>query len=326
MVPCLCIVFALAALAAPVADFERLERRMQDLIEQERFDELARDGEAAFRRTDLEPWQRRELAFYAIRGYHKAFAVTGKAATLCRARGLLRRVEREVGFGDSAAVAARLRSTTEDGLRRQGPKDPCGAKVRGASNVPTPTPGELLPVRPSRPATSAPPPGHDDALDLIDVTAKRPRPATRPRATMLSVTPEAPSAPPSPPAPDPEQQERRRDRVIAGSVLLASAAGLGVGMGAALWQRSEASMEMYLLLERQRNENSRPLTEPEFKRYEHLVRVYRNLTSVAGITGATASVALIAGAVLLAVKQRARATATVSATPTSAMLTLTGRF
>lgn len=324
MVPCLCIVFALAAFTAPVADFERLERGMQELVEQGRFEELARDGEAAFRRTDLEPWQRRELAFYAIRGYHKTFAVTGQASTLCRARSLLRRVEREVGFGDSAAVAARLRGTTEDGLRRQGPKDPCGARVRGTSNVPTPTPGELLPVKPRKAAT---PPPVDEELDLIDVTAKRPRLPPRTTPTVLTITTEAPSAPPATPTPpDPELQERRRDRIIAGSVLLVAAAGLGAGMGAALWQRSEASMEILIIGERQQNEGFRPLTESEFKRYEHLIRVYRTLTPVSAVTGATAGAALISGIVLLALPPRARATATVSATPSSAMLTLSGRF
>ncbi|MFY0541162.1 hypothetical protein [Nannocystis pusilla] len=58
----------------------------------------------------------------------------------------------------------------------------------------------------------------------------------------------------------------------------------------------------------------------------HLADVYRTLTPVAGITGAAAGIATVAGVVLLATRNRGRTTARVSATPSSAMLILSGRF
>ncbi|MFY0541163.1 hypothetical protein [Nannocystis pusilla] len=199
MNPCLCIVLAAGIAvgpvqAAPPSTFGQLERHMQELVEQERFEELARDGETAFARADLEPWQRRELAFYALRGYHRVFAVTGEAAGLCRARNLLRRVERDLGFGDAKAVASRLRDVTESGLAKQGPKNPC-SKPRAAADVPTPTPAELLPVV-QRKQPVAPPPTDDSQPALLDVSRHRPAPsATRPAAAEPALPPRRRSTP-----------------------------------------------------------------------------------------------------------------------------------
>ncbi|MCY1054286.1 hypothetical protein [Nannocystis sp. SCPEA4] len=327
MNPCLCIVLAASVAAAPVPatpapEFERLERRMQELVEQERFEELARDGETAFGRADLEPWQRRELAFYALRGYHRMFAATGQVAGLCRARHLLRRVEREVGLGDEAATAARLRDVTESGLAQQGPKDPCvTVKARASSGVPTSTPAKLLPVL-QRPAAVAPPPAADSQPVLIDISRRQsPRPPP-PRPPAISA-----SEPPSvvPPAIDPEPQTRPRDRVIAGSLLLVIGAGLGAGMAAALVRRSDVNGEIVEIGERSDVED-RPLTPEQFDRVARLADTYRQLTPVAGVTGALAAVTAITGVVLLALPQRTRTVARVVATPWSASLTLSGRF
>jgi len=326
MNPCLCIVLAASIAAAPVpaataSEFEQLERRMQELVEQERFEELARDGETAFGRVDLEPWQRRELAFYALRGHHRMFAATGQAAGLCRARSLLRRVEREVGLGDDTAIAARLRDVTESGLAQQGPKDPCTTvKVRLPSGVPTSTPAKLLPVV-QRPATPAPPPTADSQPVLIDISrSKSPRP---PRPTSAGAD-ELPTIPVTAPT-DPETRERPRDRIIAGSVLLVVGAGFGAGMAAALVRRSEANGDIVEIGERADVEN-RPITMAEFDTVTRLADTYRRLTPVAGVTGAVAAIATITGVVLLALPQRGRTTARLSASPWSATLTLSGRF
>ncbi|MCY1007981.1 hypothetical protein OV079_20960 [Nannocystis pusilla] len=321
MNPCLCIVLAAGIAVGPVAaappsTFGQLERRMQELVEQERFEELARAGETAFARADLEPWQRRELAFYALRGYHRVFAVTGQAAGLCRARNLLRRVEREVGFGDAEAVASRLRDVTESGLAKQRPKDPC-SKPRAAAHVPTPTPAELLPVV-QRQRPVAPPPADDSQPALLDVSRHRPAPSAASPAA-------AEPAPAAPPATDPAAEVRSRNRVIAGSLLLVLGVGAGVGAGAALWRRSEANGEI-IEIDRRVNAELRLFTMEELDRIAHLADVYRTLTPVAGITGAAAGVAAVAGVVLLATRHRGRTIARVSATPWSAMLTVSGRF
>ena len=325
MNPCLCIVLAAGIAAAPVpaataSEFERLERRMQELVEQERFEELARDGETAFSRVDLEPWQRRELAFYALRGYHRMFAATGQAAGLCRARNLLRRVEREVGLGGDTAIAARLRDVTESGLAQQGPKDPCiTVKVRQPSGVPTPTPAKLLPVV-QRPAT--PPPADDSQPVLIDISPNR---RLRPPHSPSAGPGELQAAPVAAPAIDPEPRGRPRDRIIAGSVLLVVGAGFGAGMAAALVRRSEVNGDIVELGERAQAEG-RPLTSDEFDSVAGLADTYRRLTPVAGVTGAVAAIATITGVVLLALPQRGRTTARVSASPWSATLTLSGSF
>lgn len=329
MNPCLCIVFAASVAAAPVpvapaSEFERLERGMQQLVEQERFDELARDGEAAFGRLDLAPWQRRELAFYAVRGYHRTFAATGQAAGLCRARNLLRRVEREVGLGDDAAIAARLREVTEDGLRRQGPKDPCvPVKARVPSGVPTSTPAQLLPVERSAPPA---PPVADPQPVLIDISnPRRPHAPRPPRPVAAAPRDDVQNLPPAPLPGDPEPRERPRERVVAGSLLLLVSAGLGAGMAAVLLHRSDVNGQIVLLGERARAEGRKP-TAAEFDDIARLADTYRDLTPIAGITGAVAGAAAIAGVVLLAAPQRRRTTARLSASPWSAMLSLSGRF
>ncbi|WAS97090.1 hypothetical protein [Nannocystis punicea] len=323
MNPCLCIVLAAGVAAAPVpatqpTNFGRLERHMQELVEQERFEELARDGETAFARVDLEPWQRRELAFYALRGYHRMFAATGEAAGLCRARNLYRRVEREVGFGDTKAVASRLRDVTESGLARQGTKDPCGVKARATANVPPASPGALLPVV-QRPRPVAPPPTDASQPALLDVSRSKSPPPTTP-----SLRAEA-AAPAGPPPPESGPADRFRRRIIAGSLLLVGGLGLGVGTAVMLVRRSQVNGEIVEIGERVDAEQ-RPITSAEFERVAQLADIYRNLTPVAGVTGAVASIAAVTGVVLLALPQRGRTTARVSASPWSAMLTLSGRF
>src|SRR5690606_12844363 len=96
---------------------------------QKRYQELAEAGTAAFRRRDLEPYQRRAMAFFAVRGLHGVFAETGQVTSLCGADRLMRRVRAEVGFGDDAATAARLKAATHKLLASTGTKDPC-AKPR----------------------------------------------------------------------------------------------------------------------------------------------------------------------------------------------------
>lgn len=92
--------------------FEDIETRLHELAEQQKYGELARFGAAAFERRDLEPYQRRMTAFFAVRGLHGTFAQTGRVADLCAARRLLRRVTREVGLAEDAGTAARLEQAT----------------------------------------------------------------------------------------------------------------------------------------------------------------------------------------------------------------------
>jgi hypothetical protein len=327
MGPCLCILFAavVAAGQAPSPDFERLERRMQDLIEQERFEELAREGETAFARAELLPWQRRALAFYAVRGLQGVAEASGQVAVLCRARSLLQRVEREVGLDDDAATAARLRDQTEQKLRDPGLRDPCAvARPRSVAATPMPRPAQLMPVRVDPPAPTAN--AADDAPSvLVDIPRRSAAHAVRPSRPTLS-TPPAPES--LPPAPEPVAPEptRPRGRTIGGSLLLVAGAGLAAGMTAALVLRSEENAAI-MAIDKQIKAEQRDETSEDVATVLRHDRAYRQLTAVAGVTGTAAVLATIAGVTLLAIPpQGRRTTATLSATPWSATLMVAGHF
>lgn len=294
---------------------------MQELVEQERFDELARDGEAAFARAELLPWQRRELAFYAVRGFHGVYAATGQPSGLCRARGLLRRVEREVGLDDDAATATRLREVTEAGLRQQGPKDPCVALKQASAGAVTATPARLIPVKVGGSVVSHRSPPAASQSVLIDISGRRvtSRPSQPPRATT--------NAPTKRPLPPPMQPlKRSRERTAGGAVLLVAAAGFGAGMAAALMQRSLVNAKIVTLGKLHDAEDRNP-TEAELAAIARDNHTYYKLTVASGFLGVAAGVATVAGLALLTAPQRRRApTVAVSASPWSATLSLRGRF
>lgn len=329
MSPCLCIVLAAAVAAGPALppDFDRLERRMQELVEQERFEELAREGETAFGHTELLPWQRRALAFYAVRGLHGVSEASGQAAVLCRARALLRRVEREVGLDDDAATAARLRERTEQKLREQGLKDPCTpARPRPVAGTAT-QPAQLLPVRVDPPATSSPAVRGeaDEQPVLIDISRRPPSPSTRPPRPTFHTQPAPAIAPASPAPPEPEVS-RSRGRIVGGSLLLVAGAGFAAGMAAALVRRSEANTAI-LAIDKKIKVEDRDVTDAEVALALREDTIYRRSTLVAGVTGAAAVITTVAGITLLALpRQDRRTTATLSASPWSATLTLAGQF
>lgn len=329
MSPCLCILLAAAVAAgqAPPPDFPRLERRMHELIEQQRFDELAREGETAFARTELQPWQRRALAFYAVRGLQGVAEASGQFAVLCRARSLLQRVEREVGFEDDAATAARLRDQTEQKLREPGLRDPCAVpRARAAGPVATPRPAQLLPVRvdPPVPANSQPP-ATDPPSVLVDIPRRSAGHAPRPPRPTLATPPAPESLPPVPEPPAPEPT-RPRGRTIGGSLLLVAGAGFAAGMTAALVRRSDANA-VIMAIDKEVRLEDREVTPEELQTVLRQDEVYRQLTAVAGVTGTLAIATTIAGVTLLAIPpQNRRTTATLSASPWSATLTVAGHF
>lgn len=325
MNPCLCILFAFAAAIAgqaPPPDFSRLERRMQELFEQARYEELAREGETAFAHPGLLPWQRRVLVFYAVRGLQGVADASGRPEGLCRARALLQRVERELGLEDDAAIAARLREQIDHRLRDQGPKDPCTtSRPRPAAAS---RPAQLMPVKVGVSATNPPERPTEPDSALVDIPRRNlsypPRPPRR------ADPPPPPPAPPLDPPPPVTPPQRNLARTVGGSILIAAGAGFAAGMTAALVRRSDANAAI-IASDKQIKAEQREETPEEVADVLRHDRIYRRMTAVAGVTGGAALITTIAGVALLASpRKQPRTTASFSATPWSAALTLAGKF
>lgn len=226
--------------------FEELRTQVQDLAEQKKYRELALAGVAAFERRDLEPYQRREMAFFAIRGLHGMFEETGQVSSLCDARRLMRRVERAVGFAEDQSTADRLRRATAKHLAASGVKDPCGeprkakktAPALAARSAPTKEPAPVEPdtardtSSPSAAAAPEPPPpllGHaPPAVGQEARPSASPIVQAGPKDSTPTETRPRPAAAPEPSAPS---TKTGRPLVIVGSLALVG--GLGLAAAAA---------------------------------------------------------------------------------------------
>ncbi|MCY1060597.1 hypothetical protein [Nannocystis sp. SCPEA4] len=336
--------------------FEDLEALVSDLAAQKSYQALADTAERGFERRDLEPSQRRLMAFFAIRGLHGVYEGEGKVANLCRARRLLRRVERDPGLADDASTAARLAKVTAKLLAAGGGEKQCSKTTPGtrpalasrspatstetvASPPPRPTPATENtavtpePARPgepgiTEPAAAPPPPAQDD---LVAVGG---RPLGHVPSNMSETTGEtAPVEEPARPVRDtslavPSQHEDDRGltaRACGGIASLSVAAAAGAALGASLHYRGQATEQIAGLASgaEARGES----TAAEYAEAHRLNQNHQRLTMAAWATGTVALVGLVTGVTLLVVKHRRTTTAAAPWTsPTGAGLTLRGHF
>lgn len=192
----------LAPAPAPrLEPFKEIERHLNDLASEQRYDALGSTAGRAFERRDLAPEQRRALAFFAVRGMHGVFEHTGDVAKLCDAQHLLRRVERELGLGDDAVVASRLRAVTEQFLSERGIDDPCPRKPPPRKTRTRAVAAPPPPPSPPEAASSDPATGLKEHVDS-DMTSNTDNSVASPEATGTKrhVDPDmsknAPSTPP----------------------------------------------------------------------------------------------------------------------------------
>lgn len=325
---------ALALAPAPVRlPFQDLEAHVQDLAGKKKYRELAVAGVAAFERRDLEPYQRREMAFFAIRGLHGVFEATGEVSSLCDAGRLMRRLQAEVGFGEDAGTAARLKKATERYLVETGVSEPCPRKKPVRSSAPVAArPATRAPTNETRltptvgsephpnPATSA----ADD--ELLAVVAEEPRsgdvhkdiPDGRRPAVILQAPP--------PPASGTDRDAARPARLTHGALaLLALGAVGGVGLGVTLHFRGRASDSLDAL--RATADMRGESTPDEYARARDLNESYRGLTVAAGVGGALAVVGVVGAVTLFALRARRGSTlAGPWVGPAGAGLSIRGRF
>lgn len=329
---CLCIVLAAAVAAPPTperpsATFAALEARMQDHVEGRRYESLAYEAEAAFKRRDLTPAQRRQMAFFAVQGLHGLYEIVRQPASLCRARALLRKVERAGKLpGGDQAIAARLRIVTEDGLRAAGGKNPCGSAraqapapaVVAAAEPAAPAAEEaLLPVGASGEAR----PGSMDMRSVIALRPQSPAPSTA-VTTREVIVQQGPAAPAS----DPRPQPRARGWLAAGGVFVVASAGLTAGMSVFLWN-AKLENDAILDIKAKFVAEGRGPTQEEKDRAENLSRQHEFQTAYAAIAAGGAVVSLAIGvALLLAAPRRARVAARPWGGPSSVGLTIGGKF
>lgn len=326
---------ALALGPAPVRlpdRFEDIEAQVQDLAAQKRYELLAATAERAYERRDLAPFQRRLMAFFAIRGLHGVFEDSGQVTSLCHAQRLLRRVEREVGLDEDASTAARLRAATAKHLARSGAADPCPKPVTkpravvlgsapAASRAATPSDA---PADTTRPATEPVNTVEDGLLAVRgrDVPAREPDASDLSPATGTSAALATAPTGPAPAAPVQVHGERRQAPNLntGGVALLSIGAAAGAVFGASLFFRGRANDTIAAL-------KMGDPTQDEYARAERLNESYQRLTVVAGVTGAVAIAGVVSGVVLFAVQPRRTTTAAAPwAGPTGAGLTIRGHF
>lgn len=324
---CLCIVLAAAvATSSPpderAASFAALEARMQDHVEQRRYETLVYEAEAAGKRRDLTPAQRRQMVFFAVQGLHGLYQIVRQPAGLCRARGLLRRIEREgrLPAGDRA-IAERLRTITEQQLRDTGLKNPCTPAKAPTSPPPTaavaaaPTTESLLPVSGDEAPTG---PGEAGAPSSV------PSPPAQVQAASAGLAGPSPG-PAAPPAELPTGA-RARGWLVTGSLFMVAGAGLTAGMGVYLHNASELNAAIGDIKATFQAEGRGP-TQAERDLASSLNQRHEYETAYAAIAGGGAVVCFAAGiALLLAAPRRARVAAQPWGGAHSVGVTLGGRF
>ncbi|MBZ5708616.1 hypothetical protein [Nannocystis pusilla] len=330
--------------------FEDLEALVSDLAAQKSYQALADAAERGFERRDLEPSQRRLMAFFAIRGLHGVYEGEGKVTNLCRARRLLRRVERDPGLADDASTAARLakvtakllaagggekqcaKTTPRPALASRSPASSTETAVSPApateSSAATPEPAPTGQPGTAEPAAAPPPPAQDDLVAV----GGRPvghAPSDMSEETGENARAEGPARPvrdTSPAVPSQREDDRGLTaRARGGIASLSVAAAAGAALGVSLHYRGQAAGQIAGLasLAEARGES----TPAEYAEAYSLNQSHQRLTAAAWATGSVALVGLVTGITLLAVKQRRTTTAAAPwASPTGAGLTLRGHF
>lgn len=280
MNPCLYTFLALTSATGPAQPtFTELEARMQALVEQQRYADLAQEAERAFELGDLSPQQRHVMAFFAVQGLHALFETTWEQETVCHARRLLERVH--AGPGPDAALLARLKQANE----------------RYVAKLSRPCPTRKPAAR--RPAAC---PSVQVEVEARAEASCRAEVAVRPRVELLGADDPVKRAPVVPDTPNPRAHLRTRGAL--GGVLTAvglgaigaSIAGLGVmaGHAGAIRETARAAVD-----------EQRPLTDAESRRIDALyaeAMTLRGPTIAAGVVGAAG---LIAGVAVLASRRRA---------------------
>jgi len=330
---------ALALGPAPVSlpkRYEDLEALVSNLAAQQRYEALAAAAERAFERRDLAAPQRRLMAFHAIRGLHGVYEDTGKAASLCRAQRLLRRVEREVGLDEDASTAARLQKANakllaaSDGGEKQCVKKATPAKPPAVAARPaaSPAPSQAPAPSPTEAPAAATPPAAPD--DLVAVGS---RPMGHVSQDISPTTPKESAGEGPPRAPQGRTSTPTRHqgdstvtaRTRGGIALLSVSAAAGAALGASLHYRGQATDRIAALAAaaQARGES----TPEEYAEAHRLNGNHQRLTVAAWATGAVAIVGLATGITLLTVKPRRTATAVAPwGGPTGAGFTLRGHF
>lgn len=328
MQPCLCTILAAAMAIAPAPrdpaiSFRQLEARMQEHVEQRRFETLAREAEAAYGRRDLSPEQRRVMAFFAVQGLHGMWEVARQPAGLCQARNLLRRVERELGFANDRNVADRLRRATETALQETGLRNPCGSARS--------TPGAKLPLA-AAPAPAQPPPAAAVPQDMDPeegvpplLASATPARSTAQDAAPAAVTPPPESAP-AIPAPDRRRSPLPSGRIAAGSLLIVAGTVGWVGVAMLLREANEVDDQVIALGKEVLDGGMGP-SPAHLARLRQYNEQHEGLTAGAAVVGTAAGLATLSGVLLLAIRPRAsRLAARPWGSPWSAGVTLAGSF
>jgi hypothetical protein len=333
---------ALALGPAPVSlpkRYEDLEALVSNLAAQQRYEALAAAAERAFERRDLAAPQRRLMAFHAIRGLHGVYEDTGKAASLCRAQRLLRRVEREVGLDEDASTAARLQKANakllaaSDGgekqcVKKAAPAKPSPAVAARPSASPAQAPSQALAPSPTEAAAATPPAEQDDLVAV----GSRPMGHVSKDISIMTPKESAVEGPSSAPAEGSTSTPPRHQgdstvtaRTRGGIALLSVSAAAGAALGASLHYRGQATDRIAALAAaaQARGES----TPEEYAEAHRLNGNHQRLTVAAWATGAVAIVGLVTGITLLTVKPRRTTTAVAPwGGPTGAGFTLRGHF
>lgn len=323
---------ALAVGPAPVRlpdRFEELEVHVQELAGQKRYRELAVAGTAAFERRDLEPYQRRAMAFFAIRGLHGVYEETERVSSLCDAGRLMRRVQTEVGFAEDAGTAARLKAATEKLLARTGATDPCSKAKPGKVSPPAVAAAPPAAVASAAAEPLAAPAVEATAADeeLLAVASRAEvRDGHALRGTFIRSRPDGGRPPPRR---DPVRADRdatREDRLLHGG-LASLAVGVvgGVGLGVSLYYQRRASNMLDGL--RATADMRGESTPEEYARGRELNESYKRFTVVAGVSGALVGLGVVGAVTFFAL--RARRGSTLAGPwigPAGAGLTIRGRF
>lgn len=306
--------------------FTELEAHVQVLAGQKKYRDLAVVGATGFERRDLEPYQRRMMAFFAIRGLHGVYEETGHVSSLCDAGRLMRRVQTEVGFAEDADAAARLKKATEKHLASTGVDQPCPRRKPVRSSPP-------VAARPASPAkvddrsvaleVQQPRTNVDDDL-LAETATSRPEDAPRDMSHGPASQAQRGPAPRVLDRADPDEA-RSAKLAQAGFALLALGAAGSVGFGLTVHYRERASDTIDVL--RATADKRGESTPEEYARAHAYNEAYQRLTVAAGVSSALA-IAGVVGAVTL-FSLRARRGSTLAGPwvgPAGAGLQLRGRF
>lgn len=276
---------------------------MQEHVEQRRYETLAREAEAAYARRDLTPEQRRAMAFFAVHGLHGMWEVGRRAAGLCQARDLLRRVERELGFANDRTIADRLRRETEAALQETGLRNPCApAKTSPAQRVPLAAaqsgaqpPTEVVP----------PPPPAAQQDDVPDPGAPPLLASSRARRPLPVEGAALPDSAPAIPAPDRRRAPLPPARIAGGILLFAGAAAGWVGVGVLLREATKIDAAVGAIRTKMIEEGRTEAYDSEIMQFNRYIDQHERLTAGAGTIGTIAGLATLGGVLMMAIPPRA---------------------